>query len=139
MHKAKLLVTTLAALGLMTGAASASSFTYVQWQRTNAWDNHHHHRPYYDYHHPVARNAFIFRIGEPIHRARWHGPVYYPVYYPQPVVVDQPVMQQIAFTNPGDDGSYCREYQAVSTVGGRRQQTYGTACMQPDGSWQIAN
>lgn len=36
-------------------------------------------------------------------------------------------------------GRYCREYQAVSTVAGRRQQTYGTACMQPDGSWEIVN
>ncbi|MGE0754996.1 MAG: glycine zipper 2TM domain-containing protein [Alphaproteobacteria bacterium] len=36
-------------------------------------------------------------------------------------------------------GRYCREYQAVSTVAGRQQQTYGTACMQPDGSWQVVN
>lgn len=34
-------------------------------------------------------------------------------------------------------GRYCREYQATATVGGRPQQTYGTACLQPDGSWQI--
>jgi surface antigen len=37
------------------------------------------------------------------------------------------------------EGRYCREYQAVSTVAGRKQQTYGTACMQPDGSWEIVN
>jgi surface antigen len=36
-------------------------------------------------------------------------------------------------------GRYCREYQAVSTVAGRQQQTYGTACMQPDGSWEVVN
>ncbi len=36
-------------------------------------------------------------------------------------------------------GRYCREYQANATVGGRRQQTYGTACMQPDGSWEVIN
>jgi surface antigen len=35
------------------------------------------------------------------------------------------------------DGRYCREYQTVATVGGRRQQAYGTACRQPDGSWQM--
>jgi len=33
------------------------------------------------------------------------------------------------------DGRYCREYQASSTVGGDRVQTYGTACRQPDGTW----
>ncbi len=36
-------------------------------------------------------------------------------------------------------GRYCREYQSTATIGGRVQQTYGTACRQPDGSWQIMN
>ncbi len=36
-------------------------------------------------------------------------------------------------------GRYCREYQQEVTVGGQRQQSYGTACRQPDGSWQIQN
>lgn len=35
------------------------------------------------------------------------------------------------------DGRYCREYQTTATVGGRVQETYGRACRQPDGSWQI--
>jgi surface antigen len=34
-------------------------------------------------------------------------------------------------------GAYCREYQQVVTIGGKQQQGYGTACRQPDGSWQI--
>src|SRR3546814_4149494 len=34
------------------------------------------------------------------------------------------------------DGRYCREYRASSTVGSDTVQTYGTACRQPDGSWQ---
>jgi len=33
-------------------------------------------------------------------------------------------------------GRICREYQTIATIGGRRQQVYGTACRQPDGSWQ---
>jgi len=37
------------------------------------------------------------------------------------------------------EGRYCREYQARATVGGRVQDTYGTACMQPDGSWEVVN
>lgn len=36
-------------------------------------------------------------------------------------------------------GQYCREYQTTVVVGGESQQGYGTACRQPDGSWQIAN
>lgn len=36
-------------------------------------------------------------------------------------------------------GRYCREYQAYAMVGGKRSQTYGTACMQPDGSWEVVD
>lgn len=36
-------------------------------------------------------------------------------------------------------GAYCREYQQTIIVGGERQQGWGTACRQPDGSWRIAN
>ncbi|MEW5726603.1 MAG: hypothetical protein AB1918_02140 [Pseudomonadota bacterium] len=40
----------------------------------------------------------------------------------------------------GDGGDrYCREYQATAVVGGRKQQTYGTACRQPDGQWEIVD
>ncbi len=34
-------------------------------------------------------------------------------------------------------GAYCREYQTVVTIDGRDQRAYGTACQQPDGSWEI--
>lgn len=35
------------------------------------------------------------------------------------------------------NGSYCREYTQTILVGGRQQEGHGTACRQPDGSWQI--
>jgi surface antigen len=38
-----------------------------------------------------------------------------------------------------EDGRYCREYRAESTVDGRDTQVFGTACRQSDGSWQIVN
>ena len=34
-------------------------------------------------------------------------------------------------------GKYCREYQQTVTIGGKQENAYGTACRQPDGSWQI--
>ncbi|HBH26337.1 MAG TPA: hypothetical protein DDX54_02920, partial [Rhodospirillaceae bacterium] len=34
-------------------------------------------------------------------------------------------------------GRYCREYQQSITVNGETQKGYGTACRQPDGSWEI--
>lgn len=38
-----------------------------------------------------------------------------------------------------ETGNYCREYQQTITVGGQSQEAYGTACRQPDGSWQVTN
>lgn len=36
-------------------------------------------------------------------------------------------------------GQYCREYRQVVYIGGQEQDAYGTACRQPDGSWEIQN
>ncbi len=33
----------------------------------------------------------------------------------------------------------CREYTLDATIGGKTEQVYGTACRQPDGSWQMIN
>lgn len=38
-----------------------------------------------------------------------------------------------------DNGQYCREFSQKITVGGRTENGYGTACRQPDGTWQIVN
>jgi surface antigen len=32
--------------------------------------------------------------------------------------------------------TYCREFTTTGVIGGRQQQLYGTACRQPDGSWE---
>ena len=34
-------------------------------------------------------------------------------------------------------GRYCREYTQEVKIGGESQQAYGTACRNPDGSWEI--
>lgn len=34
---------------------------------------------------------------------------------------------------------YCREYTKTVTIGGRVEEAYGTACYQPDGSWEVVN
>lgn len=36
-------------------------------------------------------------------------------------------------------GQNCREYQQTIIVGGKTEQAHGTACRQPDGSWQVVN
>jgi surface antigen len=42
-------------------------------------------------------------------------------------------------TIKGKDGRYCREYMARATVNGQAAGTFGTACRQPDGSWELIN
>jgi surface antigen len=37
------------------------------------------------------------------------------------------------------DGRYCREYTARATVNGQAAGIFGTACRQPDGSWELVN
>lgn len=37
------------------------------------------------------------------------------------------------------DGRFCREYTARATVNGQAAGTFGTACRQPDGSWELIN
>ncbi len=34
-------------------------------------------------------------------------------------------------------GEYCREFTQTIFIGGEKQQGYGTACQQPDGTWRI--
>ena len=40
-------------------------------------------------------------------------------------------------TFTGAAGQPCREFVTTITIGGEEQQGYGTACRQPDGSWQV--
>jgi surface antigen len=34
------------------------------------------------------------------------------------------------------NNKYCREYRTVADIAGKKQQMYGTACRQPDGTWK---
>lgn len=34
-------------------------------------------------------------------------------------------------------GRYCREFQQTVVIGGQRENAYGVACQQPDGTWEV--
>ncbi len=69
----------------------------------------------------------------------------------QSAVANTPVDHNATWTNPktnttyvvtptknfNQGSDYCREYQTQVTVDGKTQKAYGTACRQPDGSWQL--
>ncbi len=38
-----------------------------------------------------------------------------------------------------EGNQYCREYRTTAIIAGKRQQVFGTACRQPDGTWQMMN
>lgn len=40
-------------------------------------------------------------------------------------------------TYRAQSGEFCREFEQTITIGGETQQAYGTACRQPDGTWQV--
>lgn len=40
-------------------------------------------------------------------------------------------------TYQNSGGQYCREFSQTVNIGGRSEEAYGTACRQPDGTWQI--
>ncbi|HEX2859408.1 MAG TPA: hypothetical protein VHP58_04335 [Alphaproteobacteria bacterium] len=47
--------------------------------------------------------------------------------------------QNISTRDSTTGGDYCREYTQTFTIAGKTQKGYGTACLQPDGSWQLQN
>lgn len=113
---------------------------------------------------PVAAAAILLSSGLPsAAEAGWHrghhhhhGGGYFgmtflsppePIYYPQPVVYYEPPPALPNYDNSAqwgrtvndNTGRYCREYTSTTSIGGRPASSYGTACMQPDGSWEIQN
>ena len=62
-----------------------------------------------------------------------------------------PTGKPVAWTNPDTGhsgtvtpvrtyqagGSYCREFQNNVTIDGKKENAFGTACRQPDGSWKV--
>lgn len=47
----------------------------------------------------------------------------------------------VVFLSPVAEANapYCREFTKDVLIGGQMQKSYGTACLQPDGSWQVVN
>lgn len=81
-----------------------------------------------------------FNFGLPIYLP---PPVVYappPAYYvppPPPVVYAPPPPPAYYAPQAAAPGQQCREYQSTAMINGQPQQTVGTACLQPDGTWRI--
>jgi hypothetical protein len=130
-----------AAAALAPTAASADSFAFSY---SSGYSRPYYHHPYWG---PRYHSSVVV-VSPP--------PVYYPppppvLYAPPPVVYapapaySAPVVTPMVDATPAStpyrtaDGQYCREYTTTTRVGGVPRSTYGTACLQPDGSWRIVN
>ena len=83
-----------------------------------------------DYERPHPRQAYYAPPVEPYSYRTTYVPTYVaPPDYP-------PAPTPVTYVDE-DNGGYCREYSQQVRVGGRIQESYGTACLQPDGSWKI--
>ncbi len=109
---------------------------------------------------PAMARTHVFvgvGVGAPIYAP---PPVYYypppPVYYAPPPIVYAPAPPTVVYTPPPPSmpppatptaspappprqTGNCREYRGDATIDGKSQPFFGTACLQPDGKWHIAN
>ena len=54
------------------------------------------------------------------------------------MIYAQPVVQRVIVREEAPvAASYCREYTQRVNIGNHVEESYGTACQQPDGSWKI--
>lgn len=74
-------------------------------------------------------------------------------YRAQETLERTPTNKTTSWRNPDTGNSYqvtptrtyessngpCREYTTEAVIDGRRETVYGTACRQPDGTWQASN
>ena len=64
-----------------------------------------------------------------------------PIIWENPDNADGPARGSATVTRQGADrkGRTCREFQQTVIIGGREEQSYGTACRDDNGDWQIVS
>jgi hypothetical protein len=133
------LIAAAAALAPTPAAADSFAFSY-----STGHAHPYYGHPYYGpYHHPYVgphyRSSVVVVSPPPVYYPPPPQVVYVPAPAPAPVVT--PMVNATPTSEPyrTADGQYCREYTTATHVGGVLQSSYGTACLQPDGSWRIVN
>ena len=130
--------------------------------RHNEYGYHHHHwhdwdypyAPYYPTQTIIVEPQPNIVYAQPAPAVVYTQPAPSVVYtQPQPITVyrEQPSGAPIVVNGPtvaanpasstftDSAGRTCREYQSNVIVGGQQRSSYGTACLQADGTWRIVN
>lgn len=123
----------LGAFALPAAPAKADSFGFSY--SSGGYYPRHYHGPYHRY---PAR--YVYVAPPPVYYAPPPRVVYVnpaPVYVPPPPLVVYQAPPQVLPGGPLASNQQCREYQSTAVVNGQAVPSYGTACLQPDGSWRI--
>jgi hypothetical protein len=59
------------------------------------------------------------------------------VVYEAPAPYYVPAASSSSNQSTASTGQTCREYRTTATIDGKPQEVHGTACLQPDGTWQF--
>lgn len=146
-----LVAATVLSLSALPALADSVSFGFTVGDHGNYRGGHHGwnhggwHRGYYERSHFRPYYGPRFYGGPAFYESSFYDvPTYYSsqrvVYVEQPPVYiqdEQPIVAskgRVVSNNP-----YCREYQRSVNVGGHLQESYGTACRQPDGAWKVVS
>ncbi len=62
---------------------------------------------------------------------------YTPAHVPPPPPPSVAAPKMVTYADE-ETGLYCREYSQAIRIGNRIQESYGTACLQPNGTWRVA-
>lgn len=90
------------------------------------------------YYYAPPRRAYYAPGYATIYEETYEPSSYAMTYYrPNYVAPPAPPPQPATIYVDDSSGSYCREYSQQIRIGNQVQESYGTACMQPDGSWKI--
>ena len=127
----KFLAATLIALGLLfPGSSQAHDRVVAVYGPGYA---------YYPYGYPVPTYPGYYMASPPVTYYGTAPPVITsgnpypaPVPYPAPAAAPGPNYTPVSPVYTDGSGRSCREFQTTTNLG----PTYGTACLQPDGSWQ---
>jgi hypothetical protein len=116
---------------MMSSAAFADGFHHDRGRGHGPW-----HGPWHE--HPRYHRGVRVFIAPPPHVVYVAPPPV--IYMPAPVPSAPPVAANPASpVYQAQDGRYCREYQATIDIDGQPRPSYGTVCMQPDGTWRIVD
>lgn len=112
----------------------------------------HYYRHYHRHHHIEPLAWFAFGALSYALIDRMTSPQQVAIAQAHTRATTAPIGEEIVWSNGGAHGTivplregtstagrYCREFYREVVIGGRVEQAYGTACMQPDGSWELVS